>query len=58
LREQLDKNRALKQAFEVFLPYKQQEFCEYMAEAKQENKQARLEKIKPMIEQNIGLNDK
>lgn len=46
-------------AFEVFSPFKQKEFLEYIATAKQEKtKILRMEKIKPMILQNIGLNDK
>ncbi len=46
-------------AFEVFSPFKQKEFLEYIATAKQEKtKISRMEKIKPMILQNIGLNDK
>lgn len=46
-------------AFEKFSPFKQKEFLEYIATAKQEKtKISRMEKIKPMILQNIGLNDK
>jgi len=46
-------------AFEVFSPFKQKEFLEYIATAKQEKtKISRMEKIKPMILQNVGLNDK
>jgi len=46
-------------AFEKFSAYKQKEFLEYIASAKQEKtKTTRMEKIKPMILQNIGLNDK
>lgn len=46
-------------AFEAFSPFKQKEFLEYIATAKQEKtKISRMEKIKPMILQNIGLNDK
>lgn len=56
---ELNKDKALQQAFEKFSPYKQKEFWEYMATAKQEKtKMARLEKIKPMIMENQGLNDK
>jgi uncharacterized protein YdeI (YjbR/CyaY-like superfamily) len=58
LQKQLDEDSNLKQAFEAFSPYKQREFCEYIAEAKQEKtKLARLEKIIPMIQENRGLND-
>jgi uncharacterized protein YdeI (YjbR/CyaY-like superfamily) len=58
LQQHLDNDSNLKQAFEAFSPYKQREFCEYMAEAKQDKtKQARLEKILPMMQENCGLND-
>lgn len=61
--ELLDKafksNSNLKKAFDLFTPYKQREFMEYINEAKQEKtKLTRLEKIKPMILSNIGLHDK
>jgi len=50
---------ALKTAFANFSPYRQKEFCEYIAEAKQEKtKLTRLEKIKPMILKGTGLHDK
>lgn len=53
----LDSN--LKNAFEQFSPYKQYEFLEYVESAKrEETKMARIEKIKPMILNRIGLNDK
>lgn len=46
-------------AFKKFSPFKQKEFLEYIATAKQEKtKISRMEKIKPMILKNIGLNDK
>lgn len=52
-------NLDLKKAFNLFTPYKQREFLEYINDAKQEKtKLTRLEKIKPMILSNIGLNDK
>lgn len=58
LKEQLDGNPSLKSAFGAFSPYKQKEFCEYILEAKQEKtKLKRLEKILPLIEKGIGLND-
>ena len=58
LQAELDKNSSLKNSFASFTPYKQKEFCEYIAEAKQEKTQLRrLEKILPMIEKGIGLND-
>lgn len=50
---------ALKKAFESFTPFKQREFLEYIETAKQEKtKISRFEKIKPMILERIGLNDK
>lgn len=55
----LNNDTALKNAFDQFSPYKQREFLEYIETAKQEKtKITRLEKIKPMILSNIGLNDK
>lgn len=56
---ELQKDVAFAKAFEHFSPFKQKEFLEYIATAKQEKtKITRMEKIKPMILQNIGLNDK
>lgn len=58
LQSELTKNTTLKAAFEKFTPYKQKEFCEYIAEAKQEKtKLRRLAKILPMISKGVGLND-
>lgn len=58
LQSKLDSDSVLKSSFEKFTPYKQKEFCEYIAEAKQEKtKLRRLEKILPMIQDGIGLND-
>ncbi len=58
LTEALEENNTLKAAFEALTPYKQKEFCEYIAEAKQEKtKMRRLEKILPMIQKGMGLND-
>ena len=55
----LSKNKDLKNSFESLSSYKQREYCEYIDSAKREaTKQTRLEKITPMILQNIGLNDK
>lgn len=59
LENELEANPELKKAFHLFTKYKQNEFTEYIATAKQEKtKLARHEKIKPMILANIGLNDK
>jgi uncharacterized protein YdeI (YjbR/CyaY-like superfamily) len=56
---QLQNDMALQEAFQKFSPYKQKEFLEYIETAKQEKtKITRFEKIKPMILENIGLNDK
>ena len=55
----LSGNPKLKESFDTFGRSKQREFCEYIASAKRENtKHTRLQKILPMIQQNIGLNDK
>ncbi|MCA0957873.1 YdeI/OmpD-associated family protein [Muricauda ruestringensis] len=59
LLSELTKNPQLQVDFEKFTPYKQKEFCEYIAEAKQDKtKLRRLEKIIPMIKDGVGLNDK
>jgi uncharacterized protein YdeI (YjbR/CyaY-like superfamily) len=59
LQKELDVDPNLAEAFQKFSPYKQKEFLEYIVEAKrEETKRSRLEKIKPMILRNIGLNDK
>ena len=59
LQNELKKDTQLNKAFQKFTPYKQKEFWEYMATAKQEKtKITRLEKIKPLIIAGIGLNDK
>lgn len=55
----LKEDKVLKVAFQKFTAFKQREFLEYIESAKQEKtKMSRFEKIKPMILQNIGLNDK
>ncbi|MCY1486309.1 hypothetical protein D3C87_59480 [compost metagenome] len=59
MEEQFKSDMALKKAFELFTPFKQREFLEYIETAKQEKtKISRFEKIKPMILEGIGLNDK
>lgn len=59
LADELDKDEILKDAFYQFTPGKQKEFMEYITYASQETtKLNRLEKIKPMILEKIGLNDK
>lgn len=59
LQQELDSNVTLAEAFQKFSVAKQREFHEYIEEAKREpTKLSRIEKIKPMIFENIGLNDK
>ena len=49
----------LKESFEKLTPFKQKEYAEYITTAKREvTKMSRLEKIKPMILEGIGLHDK
>ncbi len=55
----LNENDDVAKAFEKLPPFKQREFIEYIDDAKQEKtKISRLEKIKPLIFDGIGLNDK
>lgn len=55
----LDADATLKPAFEKLTPGKQREYLEHIDSAKQDKtKISRLEKIRPMILQGIGLNDK
>ncbi|WP_298487713.1 DUF1801 domain-containing protein [uncultured Maribacter sp.] len=55
----LKENSNLNKAFRKLSPYKQKEYTEYIMLAKQEKtKKARLEKIIPLIEKGIGINDK
>ena len=59
LKEALDNNPKIEKAFITLSPYKQRDYAEYVLSAKQEKtKLTRLEKIIPMINQGIGLNDK
>lgn len=59
LQKELKTDILLQEAFLQFSAYKQKEFIEYIETAKrEENKLSRIEKIKPMILNNIGLNDK
>ncbi|WP_035673752.1 YdeI family protein [Flavobacterium sp. 83] len=59
LQKELDADINLAEAFLKFSPYKQKEFLEYIETAKrEETKRSRIEKIKPMLLANIGLNDK
>ena len=57
--EAFKKNAKLKKSFDQLTPFKQREYCEYIAEAKRETtKISRLEKIVPMILKKNGLNEK
>ena len=59
MENQFQSDSELKEAFELFTPFKQREFLEYIESAKQEKtKITRFDKIKPMIFDGIGLNDK
>jgi uncharacterized protein YdeI (YjbR/CyaY-like superfamily) len=52
-------NKKLKAQFDKLTPGRQREYAEYISTAKQEaTKKRRLQKITPMIEKGIGLNDK
>lgn len=55
----LKADKDLKDAFYKLTPGKQREYADYISEAKrEETRESRLEKIKPMIKQGVGLNDK
>ena len=59
LKDAFQKNPALKIAFDLITPYKQKEYCAYLAQAKREETQIkRLEKIIPLIFAGKGMNDK
>ena len=59
LQNELESDTTLAGAFQKFSLAKQREFHEYIEEAKREStKFLRIEKIKPMILETIGLNDK
>jgi uncharacterized protein YdeI (YjbR/CyaY-like superfamily) len=59
LKDALQKSQDLKKQFQDLSPYKQREYCEYIDSAKQERTRiTRMEKILPMIEKGIGINDK
>jgi uncharacterized protein YdeI (YjbR/CyaY-like superfamily) len=52
-------DKEFKTAFETLTPFKQKEYVEHIATAKREStKISRLEKIKPMVLDGVGLNDK
>jgi len=59
LKDALSENSELKACFYNFTPGCQREFANYVSEAKRfETRQNRVQKITPMILQNIGINDK
>jgi len=59
LQDALSKDKQLNTAFNAFTKGRQREFADYISEAKQEKtRQARLEKVIPLIINNVGLNDK
>lgn len=59
LQKELDASPALAAAFAKFSQFRQNEFNEYVGTAKrEETKLSRIEKIRPMILEGIGLNDK
>ena len=59
LKEALDKSPNTQKAFDTLAPYKKRDYAEYISTAKQEKtKLSRLEKILPMINKGLGLNDK
>jgi len=59
LKDALDANSLVKEAFKALSPAKQREYCEHIASAKRATtKQSRLEKITPMILKGAGLHDK
>lgn len=59
LKRELNEDQELAMSFEKLTPSKKNDFLEYIITAKrEETKLARIEKIKPMILNNIGLNDK
>ncbi len=59
LKQAFENDANLKKQFEAFTPGKRREFASYISEAKQEKtRRSRLHKIIPLIQQNLGLNDK
>ncbi len=59
LQAAMDSDPVLRNGFEQFTPGKQREFANYVAEAKrEETRLKRTEKVRPMIIEGIGLNDR
>ncbi len=59
LQVQFEEDQNLRESFVGLTPGKQRDYTEYIQSAKRlETKMSRLEKIIPIINQGIGLNDK
>lgn len=59
LKQALSKNRKAQSAFKALTRGRQRDYADYITDAKRaETKAKRLEKIMPMIEEGIGMNDK
>ncbi|RQO30781.1 hypothetical protein DBR32_08645 [Taibaiella sp. KBW10] len=59
LQEALQQDALFLAAFEALTPYKQKEYAEYITTAKRaETKLSRIEKMKPLVSQGVGLHDK
>ncbi len=59
LKEAFNLDKSFQKAFDELTPFKQKEYVEHIDTAKREaTKMNRLEKIKPMILEGVGLNDK
>ena len=59
LKSALGKNKKANKAFAALTPGRQREYANYIEEAKrEETKEKRVQKILPMIESGVGLNDK
>ena len=59
LSQALKKDKSLSACFKTLTPGKQREYAEYISTAKQEKTRlSRIEKIKPLILEKKGLNDK
>ena len=59
LEKELKSNSVLHDAFRILTPGKQREYCDHVSSAKREaTKLSRIEKIKPMIINGVGLHDK
>jgi len=59
LKEEFETDKAFERAFEELTPFKQKEYFEFIDTAKRETtKINRLQKIKPLVLEGVGLNDK